>query len=129
LTVDVDVCPAVDRENLENLAAALGELAATLRDAPPDLPFHADRATLERAELLTLTTPYGDLDVVKRPPGVDGYDELARNAVNAELDEQLVVPIAAIDDLIRMERASGRPKDRIELEVLGALREELDRSV
>ena len=26
-----------------------------------------------------------------------------------------------------MKRAAGRPKDRIELEILGALREELDR--
>jgi hypothetical protein len=30
-------------------------------------------------------------------------------------------------DLIAMKRAAGRPKDRIELEILGALREELDR--
>jgi hypothetical protein len=35
--------------------------------------------------------------------------------------------VAALEDLIRMKRAAGRPKDRIELEVLGALAEEIDR--
>ena len=28
--------------------------------------------------------------------------------------------------LIRMKRAAGRPKDRVELEILGALRDEID---
>lgn len=36
------------------------------------------------------------------------------------------VRFASLDDLIRMKRAAGRPKDLIELEVLGALREEID---
>jgi hypothetical protein len=39
----------------------------------------------------------------------------------------VTVLVAAIDDLIRMKRAAGRPKDRVELEILGALREEIDR--
>jgi hypothetical protein len=35
--------------------------------------------------------------------------------------------VASLDDLIAMKRAAGRPKDRVELEILGALREEIDR--
>jgi hypothetical protein len=31
-----------------------------------------------------------------------------------------------VDDLIRMKRAASRPKDRVELEILGALRDEID---
>lgn len=126
LTVDIDVCPARDRDNLERLAAALGELGAALRGAPRDLPFHPDRRTLERTEILTLTTDFGDLDVISRPQGIDGYDELAANAADTELADQLVVPVAALDDLIRMKRASGRLKDRVELEILGALRDEIE---
>ena len=38
----------------------------------------------------------------------------------------LTVHVASIDDLIRMKRAAGRPKDLIEVEVLGALRDEID---
>jgi hypothetical protein len=33
--------------------------------------------------------------------------------------------VACIDDLIRMKLAAARPKDLIEAEVLGALREEI----
>jgi hypothetical protein len=126
LTGDIDICPARDVENLDGLAAALGELGAVLRGAPRDLPFHPDRRTLERVEILTLTTDRGDLDVVLRPPGVNGFEELRANAVDAELDDRLVVSVAALDDLIRMKRAAGRPKDRVELEILGALRDEIE---
>jgi hypothetical protein len=126
LTVDIDICPSRDRDNLERLAATLGELGAKLRGAPRDLPFHADRRILERAEILTLRTDYGDLDVISRPQGVDGYDELLTTATDTELAAQLLVPVAALDDLIRMKRAAGRPKDRVELEILGALRDEID---
>lgn len=125
LTVDIDVCYARDRDNLERLAAALGELGAVLRGAPPDLPFHADARTLARGDTFTLRTDHGDLDIIGSPPGTDGFADLDANADAAELDDGLVVRVASLDDLIRMKRAAGRPKDRIELEVLGALRDEI----
>jgi hypothetical protein len=34
--------------------------------------------------------------------------------------------VASIEDLILMKRAAGRPKDLVELEILGALKEELE---
>ena len=43
------------------------------------------------------------------------------------LTDDGVLQVACLDDLMAMKRAAGRPKDRIELEILGALREELDR--
>jgi hypothetical protein len=126
LTVDIDICYARDGDNLERLAAALGELGTVLRGAPRDLPFHPDRRTLERGDMFTFTTDYGDLDILGTPSGTTGFDELDANAVEAELDEGLVVRICALDDLIRMKRAAGRPKDRVELEILGALRDEIE---
>jgi hypothetical protein len=51
---------------------------------------------------------------------------LARHAISSEI-LGVVVHVASLDDLISMKRAAGRPKDRIELEILGALREEIDR--
>ena len=56
-----------------------------------------------------------------------GFAELNANAEDAKVDDGLIVRIASLEDLIRMKRAAGRPKDRIELEVLGALRDEIDR--
>jgi hypothetical protein len=128
LTVDIDVCYARDRGNLERLAAVLGELGTVLRGAPRDLPFHPDRRTLERGDSFTFTTDYGDLDILGTPAGVTGFDELDANAVDADLDAGLTVRVASLDDLIRMKRAAGRPKDRVELEILGALRDEIDAS-
>jgi hypothetical protein len=46
-------------------------------------------------------------------------------APRCELDG-LTVLVASIEDLIRMKRAAGRPKDLIEVEVLGALQAEID---
>jgi hypothetical protein len=37
------------------------------------------------------------------------------------------VLVASVDDLIRMKRAAGRPKDLLAVEELGALRDELAR--
>lgn len=127
LTVDVDICPARDRENLERLGAALGELGARLRGAPPDVPFHPDRRTFERVELLTLVTDHGDLDVLMHPSGVGGFPELDANAEPVAVDDGLEVRVASLDDLVAMKRAADRPKDRVELEILGALRDEIDR--
>jgi hypothetical protein len=126
LTVDLDICYAREPEDLARLAAVLSELDITLRGAPPGLPFIADSQTLRRSDHFTLSTGYGDLDLLGVPAGMGGYDELAANALEAELDEDLVVKVASLDDLIRMKRAAGRPKDRVELEILGALRDEID---
>jgi hypothetical protein len=126
LTVDIDICYARDRENLERLAACVGELGSVLRGAPADLPFHPDGATLERGDMFTLATDFGDLDLLAAPAGVSGYAELQANAHEAELDAGLLVRVASLDDLIRMKRAAGRPKDRVELEILGALRDEIE---
>jgi hypothetical protein len=121
LTVDIDICYARDRENLERLAAVLGELGARLRGAPRDLPFHPDRRTLERGDTFTFTTDHGDLDILGTPSGTAGFDDLEANAEAAVLDDDLVVHVASLDDLIRMKRAAGRPKERVELEMIVVL--------
>lgn len=54
-----------------------------------------------------------------------GFEQLDRNATVMELNGWSV-RVAAVDDLIRMKRAAGRPKDLIEVEVLGALRDEIE---
>ena len=125
LTVDVDICYARDDDNLVRLVAALRELRATLRGAEPDLPFRLDVRTLRNGDAFTFVTDAGDLDLIGMPAGTSGYEELARTAVRMDL-EPVEVEVASIDDLIAMKRASGRPRDRAHLEILGALRDELD---
>lgn len=125
VTNDLDICYARDRSNLVSLAEALVELGARLRGAPPDAPFILDAKTLEMGDHFTFVTYAGNLDILGTPSGVKGFDELDRGAVEMDLDG-LRVRVASIDDLIRMKLAAGRPKDLIEAEVLGALREEIN---
>jgi hypothetical protein len=124
LTGDLDICYSRDPENLDRLAAALAELHATLRGADADVGFVPDAASLAAGDHFTFTTDAGDLDALGTPAGTDGFADLDTNAVDVDLDG-LVVRVASLEDLIRMKRAAGRPKDRVELEILGALRDEL----
>lgn len=126
LTGDVDVCFALDGENLGRLAAALDTLAAIRRELSPGTAAPIDARALRAGDVFTLTTRYGDLDLLAHPgPGLD-FATLAEHSIAAEV-LGVEVRVASLADLIAMKRAAGRPKDRIELEILGALREELDR--
>jgi hypothetical protein len=127
ITGDTDVCYAGDDENLKRMASALKELHASLRGAPKDVPFLLDAETLKMGDHFTFDTDAGALDILGHPSGVPkGYEELERAADRMEIAMGLTVLVASIDDLIRMKRATGRPKDLIEVEVLGALRDEID---
>lgn len=125
LTGDLDICYARAPEDLERLAEALRTLHARLRGADADVPFVLDARTLAAGDHFTFATDAGDLDCLGIPAGTKGYEELVANAVEVDLDG-VHVHMAAIGDLIRMKRAAGRAKDRAELEILGALRDELE---
>ncbi len=128
LTGDLDICYGRDAENLARLAVALQELVAVRRGLPVDAPNlpPLDARTLRAGGLFTLTTTAGDLDLLANPdPDLD-FERLRTTAVSTTVAGELVL-VASLDSLISMKRAAGRPKDRIELEILGALREELDR--
>jgi hypothetical protein len=128
LTGYLDICYARDGDNLARLAATLEEVAAVRRGLPADSPRMPplDVRTLRAGGLFTLTTSAGDFDLLANPdPDLD-FERLRTTAVSTTVAGQPVL-VASLDDLMAMKRAAGRPKDRIELEILGALREELDR--
>jgi hypothetical protein len=126
ITQDVDICYARDEENLERLASALSAVHADLRGADPGLPFRLDARSLRDGDSFTLTTDVGWLDLLGTPSGTTGYDDLVRTAEPFDLFGFRVL-VASVEDLIRMKRAAGRPKDLLAIEELGALRDELDR--
>jgi hypothetical protein len=126
ITNDLDICYARDRPNLEALAAALRELGATLRGAPKDVPFLLDAQTLERGDHFTFETRFGDLDCLGIPAGSKGFQELVDGSAGMVVDSVSVL-VASLHDLIRLKRAAGRPKDLVEVEILAALREEIER--
>lgn len=124
-TEDVDITPQRSDENVERLAAALGELDVRLRtEAGDDVPLPPDARLLAQADVWTLTTRFGDLDLVFVPPGTAGYDDLRRDAFEVDLGDGVRVSVASLADVIRSKEASNRPKDRAQLP---ALRQTLER--
>jgi hypothetical protein len=114
--------------DLERLAEALLELKARLGGVDDDVPFILNAKTLADGQSFTFMTTDGPLDVLGMPSGVKGLDELITNVLEFDLGDGLVLLVCDLDDLIRMKRATGRTKDRIELEVLAAVRDERDGS-
>ncbi len=121
VTRDLDITYATDDENLERLGAVLVGLGATLRGVTEAVPFIPDGRTLRHARVLTLNTPDGALDLLAEPDGSGGYARLRANAIEAEV-AGTTVRIAGLEDLIAMNNAAGRPKDRIYVEELEAIR-------
>jgi hypothetical protein len=123
ITGDLDVCYARDAENLGALAVALRVLEARLRGAPPDVPFQLDAAALRAGDHFTFSTNAGPFDCLGTPAGTTGFADLDAAATPEDLDG-MAIQVASIDDLIRMKRAAGHPKDLVEVEVLTAVRDE-----
>ena len=128
LTNDLDICYERSKQNHRALATALNQLEATLRGAPPGLPFLLDERTIAMGDSFTFETVAGFLDCLGTPSGTAGYLDLVKNATEIDLEDDLRVAICSLDDLIRMKRAADRPKDRIEVEILTAVKEEREKN-
>lgn len=129
-TGDADICPATDADNLKRLADALTEMEPRIRgqvdplDPLGEALFPCDASRLAAVEgSLLLSTRYGDLDLVFRPDGTGGYDDLARRVVRYDLGGGVIAPVASLEDVIRSKAAADRPKDREALPTLRALLE------
>lgn len=126
LTSDLDLTPRDDEENLTRLADALRELGAQFRVPGSDagVPVAIDAYWLRNLVSATFITSAGPLDVVRRPDGVGGFEELAANAITVEVDGVRIL-VAAIDDVIASKEAANRPKDVAMLPALHELRRRL----
>lgn len=122
VTADADITPARDAENLRGLASALRELDARIftETVAAGLPFDISAKALERADLWSLITAAGRLDIAFRPAGTAGFEDLAKNAVRfVVFGEELLV--ASLADIIRSKEAADRPQDRQDVVVLRAI--------
>lgn len=128
VTVDIDITPARDLDNLERLAAALRALDARIRtdEVPAGLPFARSAGFLRNLGpdgILNLTTRTGALDVSFVPAGTAGYDDLKRDAVRIDAAEGVHILVASLADVIRSKGAADREKDRLALPRLHELLE------
>ncbi|MGH9256045.1 MAG: hypothetical protein ACRD3C_15910 [Vicinamibacterales bacterium] len=125
-TLDADICPATDPDNLQRLAAALEDLEARIRtpDAAEGVPFPHEAAFLARVSLLNLVTRLGDLDLTFAPAGTGGFADLSGRATPMVI-KGVTVLVARLEDVIRSKEAANRPKDHRTLPVLRQLLKEI----
>lgn len=124
---DVDIAYERSKRNLERLATALRELGATLRGAPPDVPFILDWKTLENGASFTFATNFGALDILSDPVGAPRYTLLRDGAGEAVDVEGVRILVCSIDHLIAMKEAAGRPKDLLMASEYRVISDELHR--
>ena len=121
-TEDVDLTPERSKENLSRLANALEELDAGFRVDPyryPEgfkPPGGIDWRTFRNQVSIALTTPHGHLDIVLRPDGTDGYEQLIETATRERLvGTEIVVPVASAEMILHSKTQADRPKDHVVL--------------
>jgi len=93
-TMDLDLTPDPDPENLRRLSEALSELEASPLDSREGVLF----------------TRHGQIHILEDPKGARPFEEMRERALVVDLDGTEVA-IVSLDDLIRMKRAAGRPRD------------------
>jgi hypothetical protein len=121
-TKDLDICYSTAEDNLDVLGGVLVGLAARLRGIADAVPFVPDSRTLRQTQILCLTTPVGDIDLLVDPDGAPGYETLRERASVMELSGR-AVRVASIEDMLAMKRAAGRPQDLTDIESLEVARE------
>ena len=110
LTQDLDIVYERSPDNLARLTQALSPCQPYLRGAPPGLPFKFDEQTLKRGLNFTLTTSLGAIDLLGEITGGGGYQALLPFTLHLDLFG-LDCLCLALDKLIAVKRAAGRPKD------------------
>ena len=112
-TVDIDVTPARDHENLERLARAFDELKAGLYTAE-EAGTWFPRTPVEQwaqYDTLHLMTIHGPIDIVFAPDGAPaGYVDLTRKSTRGNLDDE-PVRVINVPTWEALKRATGRAKD------------------
>jgi predicted nucleotidyltransferase len=126
-TRDIDICPDGKDDNLLRLASALKEMGAQEWDP------HADTEKLREwtSDLLTeddkwlLVTDFGRVDLLFVPLGTKGYGDLRRRQRVFEVGG-IQVPVADIEDIIRMKESAARERDLVHLPTLRKLLDRRD---
>lgn len=110
LTAYLDVIAERSDDNLARLAAAFGELQATLftGDGPIGFAFRRSPEILERSWVWSIVSPYGRLMVSLLPDSPDGFPQLLAGSRPATVGSTSI-PSAGLLDLIRFR---GMMRDR-----------------
>jgi hypothetical protein len=119
VTLGVDIVPSLREDNLRRLDAALEELGG--RQGDRRAPALTDTGELD--DVIELKTKLGELKVIPRPAGTDGYEDLRRARTHEHIGQGLKPAVASVGDLSRMLASLGREDDMPKLMDLRLLTE------
>ncbi len=125
ITQDLVVVYARNPENIRRLAEALRPHQPYLRGAPEGLPFEWDERTIRNGLNFTLTTAFGDLDLLGETTGGGAFEDLLSHSQEVSGFGSRF-RLLNLDQLIVLKRAAGRPKD---LAVVAELQGILEKSL
>jgi len=120
-TKDFDLVPDPAPENLERLAGLLRSLDGKVEVAEGLLTGDAIGTFLRSGDRTLVVTNLGRVDVIQGHPQIPRYEELEEAAATVAIEGALV-RVCSFEHLLEMKRASERPRDRVDLEELEALR-------
>jgi hypothetical protein len=105
-TQDVDIYPARSEENGRRMVTALLSLGFVLEQSTRD-------DILRGRDFVQLKNGPFDLDLVFAPDGIENYAVAKARCVH-----EGIFPVANLRDIIASKRATGRKKDKLDLELL-----------
>lgn len=122
MTADADITPSTDPENVEKLAAALREMDARIftENTPKGLSFDCSTEALRQVEMWNLVTSAGRVDIVFKPAGTTGYEDLKESAIQFQV-YGIDLWVADLKDILRSKKASDRPQDRQDIIILNEI--------
>ncbi len=118
-TRDIDIVPAPDRENLERLAGLLASVGGRVETPQGRLGPSAIGTFLATGDRTFVSTELGPVDVLQGHPQIPRYADLEGGAQEVEI-AGASVQVCSLEALLDMKRASGRLRDRDDLEALEA---------
>lgn len=122
MSFDLNIVPEPSDANVERLSLALVDLAAEVVYAGK-VRHLIQGEWLRASRTWNFSTKHGRFDVLFEPTGIAGYATLRANAISVELDAEVTVLVASIDDLIAMKESANRAKDQSVLAYLRYIRD------
>lgn len=108
-TKDLDIWISTDKQNAENVFAALCDFGAPLINLTPD-------DFTQEGYFYQMGKPPFRLDIMMSIPGLD-FQQAYKNKIEVEIGS-VTIPFISRLDLIKSKKASGRPQDLIDVEKL-----------
>ncbi len=122
VTRDLDICALITPTQVAKLRSAFKDINPRHRMNPNFKPsFLTEPKDLENLRNIYLETDLGVIDIISEVIEVGSYEDVKKNSVKIELLGHSC-QVISVDALIKAKEKMGRPKDRLVVAELKALR-------